>query len=57
MKHTRKDHLWYNQALKKTRAIMSEGGGISGMDIERLAESQEGRSLLESYCRFYSTIR
>mgnify|MGYP006922418417 CR=1 FL=1 len=25
---------------------MSEGGGISGMDIERLAESQEGRSLL-----------
>ncbi len=57
MKHTRKDHLWYNQALKKTRAIMSEGGGISGMDIERLAESQEGRSLLESYCRFYSTMR
>lgn len=56
MKRTRKDHLWYNSALKTTRAPLG-GGGIPGLDAGRLAESQEGRSLLESYCRFYSTAR
>ncbi len=53
MKRTRKDHLWYNPAPKKSRTLLDESC-LPGRDAGRLAESQEGRSLLESYCRFYT---
>lgn len=56
MKHT-KNTLWYNPAAKSLHSTMQEGGDAAGMEIERLLQSQQGRSLLESYCRLYSSKR
>lgn len=57
MKKTKRTGLWYNPKAKTTRTAMLEGGEISCLDIEHLAQSEEGRSLLASYCRVYSSNR
>lgn len=57
MKNSRKKNLWYNPKDREARAAVWEGGEALGMNIERLAQSEEGRSLLATYCRVYTTVR
>lgn len=57
MKKTKRTGLWYNPKAKAARTVMLEGGEMSCLDIEHLAQSEEGRSLLASYCRVYSSAR
>lgn len=47
MKHTKKPTLWYNPVFKDTRRFPM------GNDLLDLTADQEGRALLESYCRMY----
>lgn len=47
MKRTKKTPLWYNPAERSRRSPAREDGLID------MAATQEGRALLESYCRLY----
>lgn len=48
MKKTKKTPLWYNPVEKDRRDDLLRRSGLTGA-----AASQEGRALLESYCRIY----
>lgn len=48
MKKLKKSQLWYNPTDRDRRTSLLERGGL--IDI---AADQEGRALLESYCRLY----
>lgn len=51
MKHTRKLPLWRHSAKEDVRRAMREDG------LPQEAADQEGRALLESYCRLYRAKR
>lgn len=54
---SRNNKIWYNPSEKAYQEALLEGGEALGMKIEHLTETPEGRSLLASYNRFYSTFR
>jgi len=55
MKNLKKEKLWYNPSHPKNNSLLQLSSETAGMDLDHLTAFQEGRSLLASYCRFYSS--
>lgn len=55
MKNLKKEKLWYNPSHPKNNSLLQLSSETAGMELDHLTAFQEGRSLLASYCRFYSS--